>query len=128
MIRIAIFAVFMAGCAASSVATFGSFDEPPASREEFVQKLSSLDELCGKKDAAKCHELGELLASVGDTETAVRAWDFACASFSYLPSCMRLAGAFESGFGVATDLDKAADIYRRACFLGLNEACKKMPK
>lgn len=73
--------------------------------------------------AGACNAAGTLL-SEGDRDLSRAAVCFerAC-SEAYAPSCGMLALAYRDGRGVARDVDRAAQLFGKACDLGLEAAC-----
>ncbi len=95
----------------------------PANQAEFDQTSAKLDKECSQNNAKSCHELADLIAVIGEAQIAFKVWDYVCATHSYGPSCMRLAWAFQNGFGIEKSEQNAQKVYEIACDKGLKEAC-----
>jgi TPR repeat protein len=59
-----------------------------------------------------------------DDFRAVAIFYFACTK-GLAPSCDSVAEWTENGWGVARDLEKAAEFYRYACAIGSGHACAR---
>jgi hypothetical protein len=102
--------------------------------ERDAERAAALyEEACGV-EVTGCFRLAELLARGGspeDRERIVELYDVACyaraprddGSPAMPESCIRAGEVLAAGVGGARDLGQAARYFRRACNLGLEEAC-----
>lgn len=101
------------------------------------ERAASLFETACETEMAGCHHLADLYTrGVGvaqDWERAEELFDDACYGVirdderlpPFAASCFRLGDMAANGTGVERDLYDAARYFRRACNLGIDEACRR---
>lgn len=79
--------------------------------------------ICVGKNSDNCYIEGYRAYEKGEYLKAIYAFNFSCANFQHIPSCVKLASMFEKGQGVEVNLYNAYDLYKRACYSGDNKSC-----
>ncbi|CUU85272.1 Sel1 repeat-containing protein [Campylobacter hyointestinalis subsp. hyointestinalis] len=119
----ALFVFVLSGCSAKKNSTLVK-NETIDTRDTLLQTKLTNDCKAGNK--VSCKELGDYFYDQAKYGDAANVYDYTCAKFWYIPACLRLAYMFENGTGVEKNESIARDIYKRACYNGDKESCKKI--
>lgn len=122
--------LFLGGCATTSTNSGNSTkvnndstqaNQPISTNVNIYQQLQNLN-------LSSAVNLGDSYYESGDYANALVAYDYTCARFQDIPTCLKMAKMFEKGEGSPVNKTYALDIYKRSCFGGHTDSCKDMKR
>ncbi len=145
MTKIHLFAALLAGalalggCAASNSnlnknGAYSGTESSNLSAEQRAVRINAdenfkrLNDACDENHKEICMDAAAYLESKGEDAFAAWYYDQTCSHFQYVPACLKLASMLETGRGVKRNPVAAQDIYKKACYTGDKESCKKFPR